>query len=149
MLKYIVLCSLLTFSFAHATSFKVVGGCSDTPLFTSNITIDESINVGKLSVDLFEQENIPYFGSELTIMSIFETPFGAEAYEFLSPNHLRAHGWCYIVDGVEPGVYPSQFNVSKSTKSITWLYGFAEMIEGQWKTQCTPTYSVKPAFLCN
>lgn len=106
-------------------------------------------NVGALSIGTLKKMNIPFKGSEAGLASVFNTPTGDDALEILSDYEMRAYGWCYSVDGVAPEIYPDEVPLTDKTKVVTWHFGFARYYKGEWVTQCTPAYSVRPDFLCS
>ena len=87
-------------------------------------------------------------GTHEGLNSVFNTPVGMEALEVLSDTEMRAYGWCYSVNGVSPEVFPHQVPLNPEIKEITWTFGFAHYYRGEWITQCTPAYTIRPAFLC-
>ena len=87
-------------------------------------------------------------GSEEGLSSVFSTPVGKDAIEIISEDEMRAYGWCFSVDGIAPEVFPHEIRITPQTRSIVWHFGFARFYKGEWFTQCTPAYSVKPDFLC-
>lgn len=109
---------------------------------------EEYSNVGELTIETLKKFGIPFKGTYEGLNSAFETPVGKEAIEVISPDEMRAYGWCYSVDGEAPEVYPHEAFIGPETKSVVWHFGYARYFQGQWVTQCTPAYSVKPAFLC-
>lgn len=105
-------------------------------------------NVGQLTIETLKKFEIPHTGTYEGLASVFETPTGDASVEVISDVELRAYGWCYSVDGVAPEVYPHEVAITPETRSVVWHYGFARYYKGQWVTQCTPAWKVKPAFLC-
>lgn len=144
-MKYILLL-LVSFS-VSAVELSFIGPCSKTPVMTVDVSKNFK-NIGELTVKTLTKMNVPFIGSEEGLASIFNTPIGDGALEILSDHEMRAYGWCYSVDGVAPEIYPHEVPVTHKTKTITWHYGFARYYKGEWVTQCTPAYSVKPDFLC-
>lgn len=132
---------------AQAVELKFIGPCLEDFIMKTEVTEDFS-NVGELTVATLAKYNIPFKGTAEGLASAFETPIGEAAIERVSEVELRAYGWCFAVDGEAPDLYPHQVQVSPSTKEITWTFGFARYYKGEWVTQCTPAYKIKPAFLC-
>lgn len=112
------------------------------------VVTEEYENVGQLTIETLKKFNIPHKGTYEGLASAFETPTGDASVEVVSDVELRAYGWCFSVDGVAPEVYPHEIPITSETKSVTWHFGFARYYRGQWVTQCTPAWKVKPAFLC-
>lgn len=146
MIKILILL-LVSFS-AHAIELNFVGPCSKKPVLTVNVP-EKFNNVGELTVKTLTKLSIAFIGSEQGIASVFGTPIGDESVEIISDYEMRAYGWCYSIDGFAPEVYPHEVPVTSATKVITWHFGFARYYKGEWVTQCTPSYSVKPEFLCS
>lgn len=145
-MKKLILLTLLSFS-SHAVELKFIGPCDENFIMRTLVT-EEFSNVGELTVATLTKFSIPFKGTHEGFNSIFNTPTGMETMEVLSDEEMRAYGWCYSVDGVAPEVYPHEAPVTSETKTITWTYGFAHYYKGEWISQCTPAYKVKPAFLC-
>jgi hypothetical protein len=137
---------LLSFNL-FAVELKFIGPCDSNPI--ARVEVFESYaNVGELTIKTLEKFDIPFKGTEQGLASAFETPTGDDSVEILGDTEMRAYGWCFSVDGESPDLYPHEVSVSASTKTITWLFGFAHYKNGQWLTQCTPAHQVKPRFLC-
>lgn len=145
-MKKLILALLLSTS-AQAIELKFIGPCEEK--FIMKVQVNEEYdNVGELTVATLAKFNIPFKGSSEGIASAFETPTGAGAVEVVSSEETRAYGWCFSVDGVSPEVYPHEVAISPDTKQIIWHFGFARYFRGEWITQCTPSHTVRPAFLC-
>lgn len=145
-MKKIFLTALLCLS-AHAVELKFIGPCHEEFIMKTEVT-EEYANVGELTVATLTKFGIPFIGDAEGLSSAFETPTGADAMEVVSKDEIRAYGWCYSVDGVASDVYPNEVAITPDTKSIVWHFGFAKNFRGEWVTMCTPSYTVKPAFLC-
>ena len=146
-MKLTILLFLLPFSVWSAT-FDIIGPCSSEPVFKAQFEAVERQNVGDITMDLLRQYKIPFIGNARAIQSLFNTPIGDNALEVLSDNEMRAFGWCYSLDGVEPGSYPNQVLINSKDSHISWYFGFAHYFNGQWIAQCTKSFTVKPDFLC-
>lgn len=142
-MKTLFLALLFSFS-ASAVELKFIGACSDEFILKTEVT-EEFANVGELTVATLTKWNVPFKGSAEGLASVFEI---GNLMENVSTTEMRAYGWCYSVDGEAPEVYPNEILITPETKSIVWHYGFALFKDGQWVTQCTPAYTVKPASLC-
>lgn len=145
-MKLIVLFFLSLSTYAGSISF--IGPCDKNPIAQYPLTLKTTSNVSSVTIETLEKNNIPYIGSKLGLNSIFDSPVDKEAIEFLGPNELLAYGWCYSVNDFEPNTYPHEFSVS-ANDDILWWYGYAHYKNGQWLTQCTPSYERKSDFLCN
>jgi hypothetical protein len=130
-----------------AVEITFIGPCDEDFIMKENVS-EAYRNVGELTIGTLKKFNIPFIGTPEGISSIFETPIGDRALEVVSDIEMRAYGWCYSVDGFSPKLYPHQVPVYSHTKSIVWHYGFARYYKGQWVTQCTPAYTIRPKFLC-
>lgn len=131
----------------QATVLEFIGPCSEKPLFAEQVTGVYS-NAGTLTVKTLEEKSIPFLGAEEGINSIFSTPVGLDAMEVISDNEMRAYGWCYNVDGEYPDVFANQVVVSSETLKVQWIFGYAYYLNGEWISQCEPSYKIKPQFLC-
>jgi hypothetical protein len=134
-------------SYAVAVEIKFIGPCQKDPIISMQVS-DTFSNVGELTVATLIKYKLPFKGNAQGINSIFNTPTGLEALEVISDIEMRAYGWCYSVDGVAPEVFPHEVRVTSKTQSIVWHYGFAHFYKGEWITQCTPAYTVKPSVMC-
>ena len=142
-MKKLFLALLLSFS-AQAVELKFIGPCDEEFIMKVEVS-DEFTNVGELTVETLKKFSIPFKGSAEGLSSAFETD---QVTETVSSTEIRAHGWCFSVDGVSPESYPHEVAITPETKSVIWHYGFAQNVNGQWVSQCTPTWTVKPDFLC-
>jgi hypothetical protein len=95
-----------------------------------------------------DQNKIPYQGSERGFNSIYNTPVGDAAIEVISDTEMRAYGWCYFVDGTEPGIFADEIVLVNSINKIEWVFSFAHYKNGKWIAMCEPAYSITPDFLC-
>lgn len=139
---------LLFFSVSSfAVELKFIGPCQKEFIMRTMVT-EEYANVGELTIGTLKKFGIPHAGTAEGLASAFETPVGQEAVEVISENEKRYYGWCFVVDGIAPEVYPHEERITLETKSIVWTFGFAHFKNGQWLTQCTPAHTVKPDFLC-
>jgi hypothetical protein len=136
-------------SSASALHLTVNGPCADDLWVDLPVTAQVGTSIGQVSVDVLTKESIPFVGSDQYMASIKETPTGDAALEVISDTEMKSYGWCYSVDGVEPGVYPNELFVATGKESIHWYYGYAHYKEGTWITACAPSYKESPAFLCD
>lgn len=140
--------SLLLPAQAFALSLSFIGPCDENPVFKTQTDLEKETNAGQITVDLLEKNNIEFVGSELGLNSAFGTPLGEEAYEIISGSEMYAYGWCYSVNGFEPALYPDKVSVIQGDE-ILWWFGYAHYKEGEWISQCEPSYKRKPQFLCS
>ncbi|OUR97828.1 hypothetical protein A9Q84_06410 [Halobacteriovorax marinus] len=143
MIAKLALFMLLTLN-TNALEFKIIGACSTTPLFETQVNGTFN-NVGELSHTVLKEYNIQNLASDYGISQIFNSPVGDIALEVISDYKLRAHGWCYSVDGNVPEVLMGDFNLLGNEKEITWFMGYTTYIgypetgESEWVGQCTPS----------
>lgn len=145
MKKFFLLYFITLSSFA--LELKFIGPCDEEFIMKTEIT-ENYTNVGELTIETLKKFGIPFKGSYEGLASAFNTPTGNAALEVVSSEETRAYGWCFSVDGFSPDVYPHEVPITNETKSIVWHFGFARFYQGQWITQCTPSYTIKPNFLC-
>jgi hypothetical protein len=145
-MRTLILFFLISFN-ASAIELKFFGPCTDTFIMKVEVT-EEFSNVGELTVKTLSKFSIPYIGSEENLQSAFFTPTATNAIEVLSPTEGRYYGWCFSVDGVSPETFPHENDITPETKSIVWTFGFAHLKDGEWLSQCTPAYQIRPKFLC-
>lgn len=133
---------------ANAVTFQVQSLCSEAFTVDSLINATTSDNVGGITIKGLEEAGVPFVGNAEGISSIGDSPAGEKAMEIISSTHLRAYGWCYSINGVEPAEMPNKVSINSNDDIIHWYFGFAEYKDGQWITYCTPTHQAKPAFIC-
>ncbi len=143
--------SILFFQISSwASTIEVVGACSETSQFTSqNVLHDSTKSLGDLTVEVFEQNQVPYRGSSRGIAQIFNSPTGDDAIEVLSDTEARYYGWCVHIDGLEPGLMPDQVLLLNTNSKITWFYAYALVSNNEWKEMCIPSYTIKPKKFCS
>lgn len=143
MILKIALLTLISIN-TWALEFKIIGACSTTPLFETKISEDFN-NLGDLTNSTLEENAIPHLSSEYGVSQMFDSPVGIDAMEIISDYKMRAHGWCYSVDGNVPEILMSDFILLGKEKVITWFMGYTtytanpETGEAVWTGQCTPS----------
>jgi hypothetical protein len=146
------LLSLIVISFYSATAsavvLDVIGACSKKPVYSGIFKTDISESIGKISVDIFEANKIPYIGSENGMNSIINSPMGDEAIEVLSNTKMRVHGWCFSINGIIPDVTADKIHVTNQSDYISWFYAFSTYDKGEWTDYCIPSYTVKSPQFC-
>ncbi len=142
----LILLALLSFC-VEASSLSLIGPCHEGPAFEQGLKIQSGESVGAYTVRFLEHFGIDYIGSERGMNSILNTPTGMDAMEIISDREMNAYGWCYSVNGFSPEVYPDEFEM-KEGDVVKWWFGYAHYYEGQWLTQCSPSFERKPKFLC-
>jgi hypothetical protein len=148
MKMFILIVSMFTVS-TFAATLEIIGPCEEAPLFSGKIELanNKVSTVGKVTIDALDKNKIPYLGSHEGINSIYDTPVGIDAYEILNDEDMNAYGWCYSVNGVSPELYPHEVSVKAGDK-IVWWFGYAQYVNGQWLTQCLPSYLRKAPQFC-
>lgn len=131
-----------------AVYFDVIGPCSKRPIHSGVFITDTSDSVGKISVDIFDSNKIPFIGSEEGMAMIANSPIGLDAMEVLSDTKMRAHGWCFSVNGVVPDVLASKTYLKAQDDYISWFYAYSTYDRGVWTDYCVPTHQIKPAQFC-
>ena len=143
-----VFASLISLN-CFAISFEVIGPCSSTPQYEGNFLVsDLSLSVGKTSVLIFDQNKIPYIGSEEGFSSILNTPIGMESIEVISETKMRAYGWCYSVNGVGPDVLADKYYFTNDSDKLVWFFAYSTYDNGNWIDYCVPSYKIKAPQFC-
>jgi hypothetical protein len=131
----------------QAATYEIVGPCDETPAYTGDFAVAQEISVGEMTESILKGLQVPYIKAGAGFSSIMNTPTNAASVEYLGATELRAYGWCYSVDGVEPAMMPDQF-ILQGTEHVRWWYAFSHLKDGEWLSYCEPAYTVKPALLC-
>ncbi len=131
-----------------AVEFDVIGPCSAKPAFKGSFKTDLADNVGIISIDIFEANNIPFIGTEHGMNTIMGTPVGDLAIEILSDVKLRAYGWCFSVNGIIPDKLTSEIYLSKQNDHISWFYAYSTYDQGIWTDYCEPSHTVRSPQFC-
>ncbi len=93
--------------------------------------------VGKISVDVFDKESIPYKGGAYVISQLFELGGrGADDIEIISESEMKAYGWCFSINGDVPNTMPDMTDVIDQNSKIVWFYAYAHYKNGAWIGQC-------------
>jgi hypothetical protein len=139
---------LISFS-GHAITYEVIGPCSETPASSGVYNMqDFSVNVGKVSVNIFDINNIAYNGSEAGFSSILGTPTGTDSIEVISDSKMRAYGWCFSVNGISPDLMGSEYFFTANEDKLVWFYAYSTYDSGKWIDYCVPSYKIKAAQFC-
>jgi hypothetical protein len=136
-------------STAFANQVVIQAPCSAVPLVDTHVEFERATNVGDLTLKVLEQNHIPYIGNSRGINSIGGTATGEASIEIVGPAEWRVYGWCYLVNGIEPGVSPDQIQVTSNSDLITWFYAYASYKNGVWTEMCKPTNTTSPYFVCH
>ena len=131
-----------------AVDFLVLDPCSGKELLRRSVKASFE-SVGSMSESVLEREASDFIGSELGVNTMYGTPIGNEALEIISRSQMRSYGWCYSVNGLSPEVYPSEFPLDDSVRSIVWYFGFAYYDSGVWLSQCEELFKNPHPFICS
>lgn len=145
-IKFFFFIFLISIFSVHAVEVKFIGPCEADYIMKTSMP-DEFTNVGEATVAALTKFSIPFTGSAKDIASAFGTPVGDASVEVISDIEMRAYGWCFEVDGMAPEVYPNEVNLN-GVKTITWWFGYASYLNGEWVTQCSPSWKIRPPFMC-
>ena len=146
-----ILLFLLSYSLIlSATAFEIqfIGGCTSKPLFTQKVTFIDGMNLGVVSLQVLDENNIPYQGTPSGLNQVFNTPIGSQAWEVISDQEMMAYGWCFEIDGKIPEFLPHEVLITESTKVITWFYGYAQYLNGNWISQCEKSFLRQSPHIC-
>jgi hypothetical protein len=132
---------------ALATTVEIQSPCAPT-LAASGPVQACGRSVGATTTHFLDARGIEYVGDDSGMVSILGTPYGDAALEILSDTAMRAYGWCYLVDGVEPDVMPDQLILTGDETAVTWFYAYSLYADGAWKEYCTPVHETLPPFIC-
>ncbi|MGZ3789499.1 MAG: DUF4430 domain-containing protein [Bacteriovorax sp.] len=147
---FILSSSLLISINAHAISYEIIGPCSKDPVYSGHWSaIDLKKSAGEISQSIFDQQKIPYIGSSSGFSSILGTPTGDDAIEILSDTKMRAHGWCYSVNGKGPDVLAGDYFFNSIDDKLVWFFGYSTYDNGEWVDYCVPSYNVKADQFCS
>lgn len=138
--SFIVFLSLfaLTPFVASAVTVRFEDPCkAGKSLHEVTLPFDEkNATAGDATVNALQKWGVPYQGDVQGVQSILNTPTSLDAVEFESDDVFRVHGWCYQVDGVEPGVMAGEFKLSPTAQVIRWFFGYARYRAGNWEGYC-------------
>jgi hypothetical protein len=134
---------------ASAITYEVIGPCSEKPVYDGKLNLEElKTNLGIFSMTLFDQQKIPYQGSESGFNSIINTPTGLDAMEVISDTKMRAYGWCFSVNGISPDVMPDEFFFKNNNDKLVWFFAYSTYDKGEWTDYCIPSYKIKAEQFC-
>lgn len=146
-LKLIVSLLLLSISTLSAGTIAIVGPCDSEPVAMGAFESETGQTVGDITIAFLKNSSIPFEGTERGINSIFNSPTGVDALEVISDNEMLAYGWCYSLNGFEPASFPHQIQVVQGDE-VVWWFGYAHFKNGEWKSQCEPSYQRVPSLIC-
>jgi hypothetical protein len=146
---FFILSILISFN-ALAINYQIIGPCSAIPHYQGNLNLNDlKVNLGKISLFIFEKDNIPFSGSEEGFSSILKTPTGDAAIEVLSKTKMRAYGWCFSVNGLIPDVLSSEYFFSYNEDKLVWFFAYSTYDSGKWVDYCVPSYTVLASQFCS
>jgi hypothetical protein len=149
MTKLISLFFLLICLPAHAIMFEVMELCKKEQVLFEEIDIMFPATVSHVSHYFLKAFGIPYEASETSMVSMMGSPSGNDAMEVVDKDHYRFYGWCYLVDGFAPDVTMDKFMLNpEKHKRLTWYYGYAEVVAGEWIHYCEPLFYHPDQFIC-
>lgn len=93
-------------------------------------------SLGEISLEMFNNYQIPYLGTEQGFNSILNSPTGLDAMVVVSEREMKSYGWCYSINGVVPEVYPNEVFIDSVNDEVLWFWGYAHYLDGQWVGQC-------------
>ena len=134
---------------AHAAQVRVQNPCAENTWLNVTLSTVIGSSVGSVTLEALTNLGVPFQGSEHGIHSIRNTVTGDDALEVISDREMRAYGWCYRLNGVEPDLFPDQVFVQSDADVIDWFFGFAHYKDGNWVTYCTPTQTIRPTYICS
>jgi hypothetical protein len=134
---------------ARAVRVNIYNLCEDSFYHSSNTEVLLPTTVADITLDTLNNNEIPFLGSESGINSMLGTSTSLDSYEVVSDNRMFAYGWCYSVNGLEPDLLMSEFVIDPASEQvISWYFGHAEYLDGEWISYCTPVYKSPRAFIC-
>lgn len=128
----IFLAVLFSFSSVQAVTLKVIGKSGEV-LFSDEQISSLPKTVGQVSVDFFNQNQVPFVGDIDGIVSIHG--LGSEL-DVISDTDMKAYGWCYSVNGVVPEDFVHKVNILEQKTELIRFYAYAYYKAGEWTQQC-------------
>jgi hypothetical protein len=129
---------LLVAANAYGADFKIAGKNGEV-LFEKKIQANLSWTLGRISVDVFTANNIPFEGGEGGVASLFQL---GSAMEVISNTEMKAYGWCFSVNGLSPDMMGDEFFLTGQDDQIVWYYAYAHYKDGQWIGACVTDQSL-------
>ena len=140
--------SLIVSAHSQALTWKVFGACTNKPVQQGEIAADLSKSVGAITVEIFNQNKIPFVGAAEGMNSILNTPIGLDAMEIVSQTEMRVYGWCYSVNGKDPVQMPHEIKFKNQSDELIWYYAYSTNNKGEWTDYCSPAYWIKAIQFC-
>lgn len=145
MFAAMMLLSLILALNAHALTFELVKPCSNEVALKKDYPA-KAQSVGKTTIEILEQEKIPFIGEERGINSILNSPVDHDAME-ITKEEVKAFGWCYEVDGKLIDKLPDEVQL-QGNEHVRWFFGFARLRKNDWLSYCEPSALAKPGKVC-
>lgn len=129
----------------QAAQFTITGPCSNIPVFNTQVNTQDT-SIGELSIKTFDKFHIQHLSSDYGVSQLMNSPVGIDSMEVISDTVMRAHGWCYSVDGQIPELLMNEVKLTGEEKEINWFMGYSTYVgnpqtgEHQWVGQCVPTH---------
>lgn len=130
-----------------AAQIRVIGPCSERPVFQKAVSISTPMSLGEYSVKVFDRFNVSYQGTYQGMNSILGTPTGMDLIEVIGDEEMLAYGWCFALNGKSPNLYSHQVQIQNGDQ-ILWWFGFARYLQGQWVSMCEPSYKRRSKQFC-
>lgn len=126
---------------ARAVTWEILDPCTGKIRFQGREFVQSPFpSAGTFSVAVMKKNRLEFVGGEGKVHAIYGTPVGHSSVEIQDDRNMWAYGWCYEVNGLQPGVMPDQFALKSNNDHIRWFYAFTEMKNGQWLTMCKPSH---------
>lgn len=123
---------------SHAVTIKVLGK-KGVVLFDYEFYAHLPLNVGEVTVLAFDMQKVPYKGNEDGINQIFGIAGnGDDDLEVVSDREMKAHGWCYSLNGKVENFFGNQAYLPNQQSVIVWFYAYAHYKNGKWIAMCVP-----------
>ena len=106
---------------------------SGQKLFNVQSPQDIPASLGKITIDIFENMEVPYQGSDLGISEIYGI---GSSLEMISNTEMKAYGWCFAIDGHTPETLTHETEIKDQNTYIEWYYAYAHYKDGKWIGQC-------------
>ncbi len=123
---------LLFASQAHAITLEIIGKNGQL-LFKHEQLIQLPSQLGEVSLSIFKQHQLSFKGGAYGFTSIFDLD---QNLEIISDIEMKAHGWCFSVNGLTPETMADETSIPDQTTIIRWYYAYAHYKSDQWIGQC-------------
>lgn len=132
----------------QAAQIEIIGACSEDPILKESLDIIPGETLGDFTKRAFKKFQIEYIGSDLGISTIQGLPNENQTFEILSKEKMRAYGWCYLHNNVEPPLYPNEMKMVDNNDTVQWFFAYANYDKGQWLSMCEPSWQIQSSFVC-